>query len=344
MGRLKSYARSVVDRTVDHFAYRVIRQLMENSELRRYRDLSTEQHWRAKAEQSGNPLLRQGAKFYSQNDEDGIVRAILGRIGLEGGVFVEFGCGNGLENNTAQLLMQGWSGVWIDGGELAVKVPAASTRLAFVRDWVTNDTCVPLMRRGLEAIGATASRPARASGTNGASGAGGAGSHAGPAGNMGHGGHAGNAGHTGNGERDTTVNLVSMDLDGNDLHFVRTILEARYAPELFIVEYNAKFPPPIRFSIDYDPAYTWQGGDYSGASLQAFVDVFDSFGYRLVCCNVTGINAFFVRGDHADRFADVPADPQRLFMPPDYNWFIQSGHRADPRAIEYFLRTTEPTK
>jgi hypothetical protein len=322
MGRLKSYARSVVDRTVDHFAYRVIRQLMENSELRRYRDLSTEQHWRAKAEQSGNPLLRQGAKYYSQNDEDGIVRAILGRIGLERGVFVEFGCGDGLENNTAQLLMQGWSGVWIDGGELAVKVPAASKRLAFVRDWVTSETCVPLMRRGLEAIGA-ATHVVNPNGSGDASGA---------------------NGHAGNGARDTSVNLVSMDLDGNDLHFVRTILEAHFAPELFIVEYNAKFPPPIRFAIDYDPAYTWQGGDYSGASLQSFVDLFGSFGYRLVCCNVTGINAFFVRDDHADRFADVPADPQRLFMPPDYNWFIQSGHRADPRAIEYFLRPTEPTK
>ena len=293
--RLKSYARGVVDKTVDHVAYRVIRQLMENSELRRYRDLSTEQHWRTKAEQSGNPLLRHGAKYYSQNDEDGIVNAILARIGLTCGVFVEFGCGNGLENNTAQLLMQGWSGVWIDGGDLAVHVPEASRRLAFVRDWVTKDSCVPLMRRGLEAIG-------------------------------------------------TAVNLVSMDLDGNDLHFVRAILEAGYRPELFIVEYNAKFPPPIRFSIDYDPAYTWQGGDYSGASLQSFVDLFAQSGYRLVCCNVTGINAFFVRGDHADRFADVSADPRQLFMPPDYNWFIQRGHRSDPRSIEYFLRDTETTK
>ena len=293
--RLKSYARGVVDKTVDHVTYRVIRQLMENSELRRYRDLSTEQHWRTKAEQSGNPLLRHGAKYYSQNDEDGIVNAILARIGLTRGVFVEFGCGNGLENNTAQLLMQGWSGVWIDGGDLAVHVPEASRRLAFVRDWVTKDSCVPLMRRGLEAIGSAA-------------------------------------------------NLVSMDLDGNDLHFVRAILEAGYRPELFIVEYNAKFPPPIRFSIDYDPAYTWQGGDYSGASLQSFVDLFAQSGYRLVCCNVTGINAFFVRGDHADRFADVSADPRQLFMPPDYNWFIQRGHRSDPRSIEYFLRDTETTK
>ena len=295
IGKFKSYARGMVDRTVDHFAYRVIRQLMENSELRRYRDLSTEQHWRTKAEQSGNPLLRQGAKYYSQNDEDGIVNAVLARIGLPRGVFVEFGCGNGLENNTAQLLMQGWSGVWIDGGDLAVHVPQSSRRLAFVRDWVTKDSCVPLMRRGLEAVG------------TGAVGAG-------------------------------AVNLVSMDLDGNDLHFVRAILDAGYAPELFIVEYNAKFPPPIRFSIDYDPAYTWQGGDYSGASLQSFVDLFAGRGYRLVCCNVTGINAFFVRGDHAARFADVPDDPKALFMPPDYNWFIQRGHRSDPRSIEYFLR------
>ena len=104
----------------------------------------------------------------------------------------------------------------------------------------------------------------------------------------------------------TKVNLVSMDLDGNDFFFVKTILEQGVDPDLFIVEYNGKFPPPIRFTINYDAAYKWSGSDYFGASLQSFVDLFESFGLRLVCCNVTGANAFFVAGRHAELLQTCP--------------------------------------
>jgi len=37
------------------------------------------------------------------------------------------------------------------------------------------------------------------------------------------------------------VNLISMDLDGNDLFFVKSILEQGFDPDVFIVEYNGKF-------------------------------------------------------------------------------------------------------
>jgi hypothetical protein len=135
----------------------------------------------------------------------------------------------------------------------------------------------------------------------------------------------------------TKVNLVSMDLDGNDFFFVKAILEQGLDPDVFIVEYNGKFPPPIRFTIDYDASYNWSGSDYFGASLQSFVDLFESFGFRLICCNVTGANAFFVAERHAGLFADVPKETETLFMPPDYNWFVRRGHSPDPRSIEYFL-------
>ena len=62
-------------------------------------------------------LERYGWKGYSQNDEDGILQEIFRRIGAPNRSFVEFGCGNGLENNTAYLLSQGWRGLWIDGDE-----------------------------------------------------------------------------------------------------------------------------------------------------------------------------------------------------------------------------------
>ena len=51
----------------------------------------------------------------SQNGEDGIIYEIFKRIGTASKYFVEFGVGNGTENNSAYLLMQNWQGSWIEG-------------------------------------------------------------------------------------------------------------------------------------------------------------------------------------------------------------------------------------
>lgn len=55
-----------------------------------------------------------GYRTYSQNDEDGIIAEIFARIGTTDRRFVEIGVGDGLENNTAYLLAQGWTGGWIE--------------------------------------------------------------------------------------------------------------------------------------------------------------------------------------------------------------------------------------
>ncbi len=48
--------------------------------------------------------------MFSQSGEDGILGEIFRRIGTTERRFVEIGVGNGLENNTAYLLAQGWHG------------------------------------------------------------------------------------------------------------------------------------------------------------------------------------------------------------------------------------------
>jgi hypothetical protein len=60
-------------------------------------------------------LTHHGYKVYSQHDEDGILAEIFKRIGIAHRTFVEFGVGRGKECNTIWLLMQGWSGTWIEG-------------------------------------------------------------------------------------------------------------------------------------------------------------------------------------------------------------------------------------
>jgi hypothetical protein len=62
-------------------------------------------------------LLASGFRGYSQHDEDGMIQEIFRRIGVSNKVFVEFGVGDGTENNTLYLLLSGWQGLWIDGSE-----------------------------------------------------------------------------------------------------------------------------------------------------------------------------------------------------------------------------------
>jgi hypothetical protein len=110
--------------------------------------------------------------------------------------------------------------------------------------------------------------------------------------------------------------FLSLDIDGNDLEVMRSLLR-KLSPKAFCIEYNSKFPPPVEVSIAYDPAHTWGRDDYHGASLQAYVNAFTD--YRLVCCNVTGVNAFFVRKDIQGFSFYSTADlyqPMRKFLMP----------------------------
>ena len=66
-------------------------------------------------------LIPHSAKVYSQNWEDGIIQEIFRRIGTTNKVFVEFGAGDGLENNTLALLFLQWKGLWIEGSSKSVK-------------------------------------------------------------------------------------------------------------------------------------------------------------------------------------------------------------------------------
>jgi hypothetical protein len=109
------------------------------------------------------------------------------------------------------------------------------------------------------------------------------------------------------------VDVISLDLDGNDIYFVENLLSNNIRPKLFIVEYNAKFPPPVEFKITYDPKHIWKGDDYFGASLSSFDKLFSAFGYRLICCNShTGANAFFIDKIYEKYFSDVPTDINKI--------------------------------
>ncbi len=89
-------------------------------------------------------LLSHGYKVYSQTDEDGIIHEIFNRVGVANRTFVEFGVAGGLENNSLALLIDGWSGLWIEahGGQAALiadrfAAPISENRLKLVHGRVT---------------------------------------------------------------------------------------------------------------------------------------------------------------------------------------------------------------
>ena len=121
------------------------------------------------------------------------------------------------------------------------------------------------------------------------------------------------------------LGFFSLDIDGNDLHVMRALLSANIRPRAICVEYQGKFPPPVSVTVDYDPHHVWDLSDYMGSSLQAFVDLFAEFDYRLVTCNLPGINAFFVRNDLVGAFPEIAVDrlyqPYRAYLSP-----MSAGH------------------
>ncbi len=225
-------------------------------------------------------LERFGFKVYSQNEEDGILAEIFRRIGPANMRFLEFGVGNGLENNTLCLLEQGWSGAWLE---------SSSDRISAIEKGFARHIGAGRLKVREAIVG-----------------------------------------------RDNINDLVrvlalprvSIDIDGNDYH----VWEALTAidPRVVVIEYNAKFRPPMKWVMDYDPSHSWDGTDQFGASLEAVAGLGQKKGYRLVACNITGTNAFFVKSELAQNGFVSPSDAASLYQPARYFLTVAfvSGHPA----------------
>jgi hypothetical protein len=106
------------------------------------------------------------------------------------------------------------------------------------------------------------------------------------------------------------VDLVSIDIDGNDYWVWQALSAAR--PRVVAIEYNASLGAEESLVTRYDPHFDrfalHPRGWYHGASLAAFERLARARGYRLVGCDSSGFNAFFVRDDAAEgKLAALPA-------------------------------------
>ncbi|NEQ95855.1 MAG: hypothetical protein F6K30_03835 [Cyanothece sp. SIO2G6] len=217
-------------------------------------------------------LIPFGDKVYSQSDEDGMIREIFNRIGTTNKTFVEFGIGNGLENNTLALLFEDWQGLWIDASTQSVKTIRAEfapiigrKQLMITESFITAENINQLISDAIQS---------------------------------------------------EEIDLLSVDIDGNDYHVLNAITCT--SPRVLVVEYNAKFTPPILYCMDYQPMHQWEKDDCFGVSLKFLEVHLAEKGYCLVGCNLSGANAFFVRQDLVgDRFA-APFTAEHHYEPPRY--------------------------
>lgn len=112
------------------------------------------------------------------------------------------------------------------------------------------------------------------------------------------------------------IDLLSIDIDGNDIHVFEAITAVR--PRVAVIEYDGKFPPPIAVAPKYDPAYIWRENAYMGSSLEALARVARRRGYVLVGCSFVGLNAFFVRAELAEDKFHAPFTAENHYHPPRY--------------------------
>ncbi len=122
------------------------------------------------------------------------------------------------------------------------------------------------------------------------------------------------------------LGLLSIDLDGNDYHFLQEILSSGIQPDVLIVEYNARIPPGVEWVMPYNAEHVWAGSDYFGMSLSSAFELAARFGYFPVATSAQGANVFFVHERHRKLFSDVPTGVHELYMPPDYTLITRWGH------------------
>ena len=129
--------------------------------------------WDLWPDRSLNPITSNPKRYFSQSDEDGILDVINSRLGITIGKIIEFGVGDGTENNSLALIANGWESYWIGGEDLGFTFPD-SPKHHFKQEWVTLDNLQELTNTALKQL--KASR--------------------------------------------LSLDVISLDLDGNDFHFV----------------------------------------------------------------------------------------------------------------------------
>jgi len=90
--------------------------------------------------------------------------------------------------------------------------------------------------------------------------------------------------------------LLSIDVDGNDIWILESIFKGGFKPRVIINEFNGCLPVGVNKVMKYNPTHTWGNNDYYGGSFEAFKLLCSDYGYVLVH-QVATTNMIFIRED-----------------------------------------------
>lgn len=106
-------------------------------------------------------------------------------------------------------------------------------------------------------------------------------------------------------EAEKGVDLVSIDIDGNDYHVWDSL--KKYIPSCIIIEYNSEFPPHMNF---INPIGECMG---LGSSIRSLNSLGIQKGYK--CVAATKGNIFFVKDELINKLGNVCTDINELHDP-----------------------------
>lgn len=85
--------------------------------------------------------------------------------------------------------------------------------------------------------------------------------------------------------------FLNLDIDGYDYFVLEQILGS-YRPKVICTEINEKIPPPIKFSVKWDPAFVWVEDHFYGQSISQLYMLAIKYQYALVELHYN--NAFLI--------------------------------------------------
>jgi hypothetical protein len=88
--------------------------------------------------------------------------------------------------------------------------------------------------------------------------------------------------------------FLNLDIDSYDFYVLEKILTG-YRPSLICAEINEKIPPPIRFTVKWNPDHAWAQDHFFGQSLSILTDLGKRHGYVLAGLEYN--NAFLIPGE-----------------------------------------------
>lgn len=85
--------------------------------------------------------------------------------------------------------------------------------------------------------------------------------------------------------------FLSLDIDGYDFYVLDKIMGS-YRPSLICTEINERIPPPIKFTVRWDPEYVWPQNHFYGQSISQLYILCLKYDYALVKLHYN--NAFLI--------------------------------------------------